>query len=99
MSEDRDDRIAHLLNAAAPPARDPLFRLRVMELRERRQFQRRSYTMLAAALLILLLATFGVRKGGQALETTGALIVFAALVSGYLAFRGRVLQTLRRFSL
>ena len=36
MSEQQDYRIAELLRRTAPPARDPLFRLRVLERREQR---------------------------------------------------------------
>jgi hypothetical protein len=99
MSEERDDRIVEFLREQAPPARDPVFRVRVLERREHRQFQRRLFTMLAAALVIILVATFGVSIGGRALETTGALVVGTALASAYLAFRGRLLRILRRFSI
>ena len=98
MSEDRDDRIGQFLREQAPPARDPVFRLKVLERREQRQFRRRWLTMLAAMLVIILVATFGFAIGGGALETTGALVAGTALASGYLAFRGRFLRTLRRFS-
>jgi hypothetical protein len=100
MSEDQDNRIVDLLREAAPPARDPMFRLKVLERREHRQFQRRSFTMLAGALVIILVSTFAINIGGRALETTGSLaVVGAALASGYLAFRGRLLGILRRFSI
>ena len=61
----------NLLRADAPPARDPVFRLRVLERREQRQFQRRSFTMLAGALVIILVSTFGVSIGGGALRNDG----------------------------
>ena len=99
MSEDRDGRIVEFLREQAPPARDSVFRVRVLERREHRQFQRRLFTMLAAALVIILVAAFGVSIGGAALETTGALVVGATLASAYVAFRGRLLWILRRFSL
>jgi hypothetical protein len=98
MSEDRDDRLVEFLCAAAPPPRDPVFRLRVLERREHRQFRRRLFTMLAGVLVILLVSAFAIRMGGRALETMGALAVGAALASAYLAFRGRLLRILRRFS-
>jgi hypothetical protein len=99
MSEDRDQRIVDLLREYAPPARDPLFRLKVLERRERRQFQRRSFTMLAGALVIILISTLAVSSEGGSLETTGALAVGTALASGYLAFRGSLLRIFRRFSI
>lgn len=99
MSEDKDDRLAELLSAAAPPARDPVFRIKVLERREQRQFQRRSFTILAGALAILLLSMFSLDFEGGALTATGALVVVAALVSTYLAFRRHLPRILRRFSL
>jgi hypothetical protein len=99
MSEDRDDRLVEFLRAAAPPARDPVFRLRVLERREHRQFQLRVFTMLAGVVVILLVSAFAMRIGGGALVPTSALAVGAALASAYLAFRGRFLRILRRFSI
>ena len=98
MSEDRDRRIGNLLRADAPPARDPVFRLRVLERREQRQFQRTLFTILAGALVIVLVSALGIGIGGGALEATGSLVVGAALASAWLAFRGRLLRVLRRFS-
>ncbi|MBZ5578406.1 MAG: hypothetical protein LAP40_17725 [Acidobacteriia bacterium] len=99
MSEDRDNRLVELLRADAPPERDPVFRLKVLERREQRQFQRRLLTMLAGMLVILVGMGFAISLGNGALAPTGALIVGAALVSGYLAFRGQVRRILGRFSL
>src|SRR2546423_1330478 len=99
MSEDRDERIVEFLHADAPPARDPVFRLKVLERREQRQFQRQLFTMLAGALVIILVSVFAIGLGGRALVTTGALVVGAALASASLAFRGRLLWILRRFSI
>jgi hypothetical protein len=99
MSEDRDDRLVEFLCAGAPPPHDPVFRLRVLEQREHRQFRHRLYTILAGVLVILLVSAFAIRIGGGALEITGALVVGVAFASAYLAFRGRLLQILRRFSI
>lgn len=99
MSEDRDDRMVEFLRQAAPPARDPVFRLRVLERREQRQFRRQLFTMLAGLLVIVLVSTLASGMGGGALKTTGAVVVATALASAYLAFRGRFLGILRRFSL
>ena len=99
MSEDRDERIVEILQAGAPPARDPAFRLRVLERREQRQFQRQLAIMLAGLLAILLVSIFATGMGRAPLKTTGVLAVGIALASAYLAFRGRFLQILRRFSI
>jgi hypothetical protein len=98
MSDDVDQRIVDLLRQDAPPARDPVFRLRVLERREHRRFQQRLFTMLAGALMILLVSAFAVGIGGGALRTTGAMVVGAALATAYAAFQGRLPRILRRFS-
>ncbi len=87
MSEDKDNRVADLLSQNAPPARDPMFRIKVLELREQRQFQRRSFIMLAGALVIVLVSILALSMGAAALKTTGILVVGAALATAYLAFR------------
>jgi hypothetical protein len=99
MSEDQDFRITGLLKADAPPPRDPVFRVSVLERREQKRFQRRLYTMLAGALVILLVATLAVNIRAGALGTMGVLAVGAALASAYVAFRGFLPQILRRFSI
>ena len=40
MKDDDNDQVSHLLRSLAPAERDPLFRIRVLERRERRQFVR-----------------------------------------------------------
>jgi hypothetical protein len=99
MSEGKDDRIGELLRATAPPQRDPVFRLKVLERREHRQFQRRLLTMFVGTLVIILVSASALSSGGRAVEPTGALVVGAALASTYLAFRPRVLRILKRFSI
>jgi len=71
----------------------------VLERREKRRFQRQSFTILVGALVIILVSTFGISIGGAALATTGVLVVGAGLASAYLAFRGRLLRIPRRFSI
>lgn len=99
MSEELDRRIADLFHADAPPARDPVFRLKVLERRERRQFQRRVFTMLAGMVVILLVLTFAIGTGRGALPPTGVLVVGTAVATAYCAFRGRLRLILRRFSI
>jgi hypothetical protein len=99
MSEKQDQRIVNLLRAGAPPARDPLFRLKVLERREQQRFQRRLFTMLAGTLVIILVSMLAIGTGGGALKTTGTLVVGTALATAYLAFRNRLLWILRRFSI
>lgn len=97
MSEKQDQRIVDLLRTATPPARDPIFRLRVLERREQRQFQRRLYIMLAGAILIILVSTMSIALGGGPLETKGAPVVGVAVASACLAFRQSLTRILKHF--
>ena len=99
MSEDRDERIVEFLRASAPPPRDPVFRLKTLERREQRRLRQRCLTMLVGALVILMVSILGISIGGGALKAAGAVVFSTALVTGYLAFRGRLLRILRRFSI
>jgi hypothetical protein len=56
MTQDLDAKLGRLLREGAPPERDPLFRIRVLERREQRRYQRRTVALLAGSGLILLLA-------------------------------------------
>jgi hypothetical protein len=97
MSEDQDQRVADFLRENAPPSRDPLFRIKVLERRERGQFRRRSFTLLAGGLSIILVSAFAIDIGGGALQMTAALVVGAALAGAYPAFRRSLPQILQRF--
>jgi hypothetical protein len=97
MSEQKDHRILELLQQAAPPPQDPVFRLRVLERREQRQFQRRLYIMLAGVIAIILVSTFVMILGGGILETTSAPLVGVTVVSTCLAFRQNLIRILRHF--
>ena len=96
MNEQHDDRIVELLQRAAPPARDAVFRLRVLERREQRQFQRRLYIMLAGVIAIILVSTFAMSLGGGFLETS-APVICVAVASTCLAFRQNLTRILRHF--
>jgi hypothetical protein len=99
MSDDKDLRIADLLRADAPPPRDPVFRIKVLERREQQRFQRRLYIMLAGALLMVLISVLALSIGGGTLQRMGVPIAGAALASACLAFRRNLPQIFRRFSL
>jgi hypothetical protein len=50
-------------SARRPRRRELLFRLKVLERREKRRFQRQSFTILVGALVIILVSTFGISSG------------------------------------
>ncbi len=99
MSENPDARIAALLGENAPPSRDPVFRVRVMERREQRRFRQRLYTMIAGVLLILVLSAFIISIDASTLGTTGLLVAVAAFATARLAFRRSLPRILRHFTL
>ena len=97
MGEQQDDGIVSLLRQGAPAARDPVFRLQVLERREQRQFQRRLYIMLGGLIAIIIVSTLAITLGGGALEITGAPVAGVAVASACLAFRHGLTRILRHF--
>jgi hypothetical protein len=53
MTDDVDSRLRALLLAGAPPERDPLFRIRVLERRERERYRRQSRGVVVGAAVVL----------------------------------------------
>ena len=92
-----DDLIAHVLGQNAPPARDPVFRLQVMERRERQRFRRRSLMSVAAVAAIAGLSPLAIMAGGQAYAAGSVLLFALVLITGavvYLPGFGRLLGRL-----
>jgi len=99
MKKHQDLRIVDLFKAHAPPRRDAVFRISVLERREHRGFQQRIFAMFAGALAIMLVSAFAIRIGAAELGTMGTLVIGAALASSYFAFRRGLPQILRRYSI
>jgi TRAP-type C4-dicarboxylate transport system permease large subunit len=95
MSE--DERLSELLRQDAPPARDPMFRLKVLERRETARFRRHSLLLAAIALVLTVVAWIGIAIGGETAETIIALVFIAALAVGYVLYRPAVTRLLQRF--
>jgi len=55
--------------------------------------------MLAGVVVIILASMFAIKIGGGAFKTMAALVLGTARASAYFAFRGRLVRTLRRFSI
>jgi hypothetical protein len=77
MTEQHDERLGRLLREDAPPERDALFRLSVLQRRERQRFQRLSLVLLTAALAIAVIVGIGFNAGFD-LISTGALALLCA---------------------
>jgi hypothetical protein len=96
MTADVEAAIANLLRDGAPPERDPLFRVAVLECLERARFRRRRRVWLAVALTLAAVAAFGLMAGGGVRDAAGVLLVGAALAAGYFVLLPGVLQLLAR---
>lgn len=78
---DRKDRLlADILRLDEPPARDPAFRLAVLERRARQIFRRQLIATLLAALAFSVALAVAVRASASPIEIGSLLIVGAGLV-------------------
>lgn len=92
-----DQRITAALQHDAPPPRDPVFRLQVLERRERQRFRRRGLHALTAGAAVAVVSALTVRASGEA-YTAGSVLLFAlVLITGavvYLPEFGRLIRRL-----
>ena len=88
MTDEKDERLTQLLQQMAPPARDPLFRVKVLERRERKRFRTQIATIAAVVLTLV---------AGSVLSGEAHLIVLGmGLVAGVAMYASAMLQLLRR---
>jgi hypothetical protein len=98
MSEDHDERIGALLRSEAPPVRDVMFRLAVLERREQKRFRQRSLVLLTAAIAVSVIFAGGVAAGEDLVITALVAMLIAGLAGAcVLSLRGvrEVLHRLR----
>jgi hypothetical protein len=94
MNQDVDERLGRVLRADAPPERDALFRLRVIERRERVRYRHRTLTLVAAAALTTLLGVASFTAVASPFAAGAlALLGVAVVTAGVLSVRG-VLQVI-----
>lgn len=99
MNDDLDIRLASLLMTGAPPRRDALFRIRVLERREHERYRRQRAALLAGAAAVVALHLTALALAPDAITAAiGALLTLAglgaAVISG--AATLRVVRALRR---
>jgi hypothetical protein len=90
--DDDDQQLSQLLQTMAPPVRDPLFRIKVLERRERRAFIRRVAVVVgtvAGALII-----YGV-TAGQGNPAARSLGIAVALAMGAAIYVPALVQMIR----
>jgi hypothetical protein len=95
MSDDLDERIAALLNEGAPPKSDPVFRIRVLERRERQRFQRKSFS-LATFAAALIASVWGARDVGASPAEAAALVLLCVSLAALVVYAPVVARILRR---
>ena len=95
MSDELDERIAALLNEGAPPKGDPVFRIKVLERRERQRFQRKSISL--AVFVAALLASIGAARGvGANLAEAAAVVLLCVSLGALVVYAPVVTRILRR---
>ena len=77
-----DERITTALQHDAPPPRDPVFRIQLLERRERQRFRRRTQQALAGGAAVLIVSALTVSAGSMAYVAGSALLFALVLVTG-----------------
>jgi len=99
MSDDVDSKLGALLLSGAPPARDPLFRIRVLERRERERYVRQLRVLLGVACVVLIVHGMALLAAPDVFTAgLGAVIGLAILGAGTLSAAAvvRMARILRR---
>lgn len=96
MTNDEDERIAALFRKDAPPERDPLFRLKVLERRERQAFRRRMLVLALVAVGIAGAGVLGALSTGRAFDIVRVLFFGVALSGGYFVLGPQLARYARR---
>lgn len=78
------ERLADLLRSHAPAERDPMFRLAVLERRERQRFRLRVLTMTAFALAAITVFCMSVGVGASVFMATSAMLLCSAVLASLL---------------
>jgi hypothetical protein len=90
-----DDKLGQLLRSDAPSTRDAMFRLSVLERRERQRYERRSVILLAAAATAAIVLWIGFLLAGPLATFLIALLCASLAGACFISVPG-ALQLLRR---
>jgi len=94
-----DERITAALQHDAPPPRDPLFRIQLLERREQQRFRRRTQQALAAGAAVVIVSALTVSAGNMAYVAGGVLLFALVLVSAAVVYLPEFGRLIRRLSL
>jgi FtsH-binding integral membrane protein len=98
MNGDDDKQLSHLLQTLAPPERDALFRIKVLERRERREFIRRVALLLGAGVLAVVAYVLAATAGGTNQVARGLGLAVAGVMAAamYLPALLKAVRGMRR---
>lgn len=94
MIDPAESRFADLVRRAAPPERDPLFRLQLLERQETARYRRQSQRTLAAVLAVLVCAAVAASLRPVGFDTLSLLMALGAAFIGYTLFGADLLGRL-----
>jgi hypothetical protein len=97
MMQDQDERFAELLREDAPAERDALFRISVLERRERVRFQQRSRVLLVAAVVVAFFFGVAFGIGADLFITTLVGLLIAGLAAAFILSVPGVMEMKHRF--
>jgi hypothetical protein len=98
MTDDSDTKLDELLREDAPQARDPLFRLSVLERRERMRFRRRMALLFAVVVTVTIAVLVGFDTVGDRIVAPIAILLFGVVLSMAVVLRAwTLIRVVRRF--
>ena len=97
MTHDEDEQLTQFLQRNAPPSRDPLFRVKVLERRERQWFRRR-VSLLGIVLAVAAISAVGVSVGGKLNEVARVVGALVAVTMAVTVYAPILMRLLRRYT-
>lgn len=94
--QNQDERFGRLLREDAPAERDALFRISVLERRERMRFRQRSLVMILGAAVVAAALGTGFAAGLDLLAATAVAFVIAGLATAFVFSVPGVFEVRRR---
>ena len=96
MKHDDEEPIGQRLRALAPATRDPLFRIKVLERRERRQFRFRVALLLGGTVAAALIYAIGSVAAGGTSRGLGIALILAMAATMYVPALLKIMRGLSR---
>jgi hypothetical protein len=98
MTTDSDEQLSQLLRTLAPAERDALFRIKVLERREHRQFIRRVVLLLGAGVVAVVAYAIAATAGGthEVARGLGFAVAGVAAAAMYLPALLKAVRDIRR---